>query len=274
MLPGMMSAIAGRRTGRMIDVLGKLGLTTNLKLCLDAGDIASVASATPDKWLDVSGNGTDFFRGSGTGSDSADPTFNGTPGGQSFQYWSFDGGDYFTYDTTAETWMGNCHKDGALFSLAMWVNLANDYTAQVFVSTAASTSETGFRFGAESLAGPVGLLTFYTFNGSGSIAFQRGVQPSPALPGAGWSFVSIAVDEAGSVMRWNVNGTAASGSCTYSAPSSSSPTSTMTIGALPGGSSAMRSTSRIGTLSMWEGRALAAAELAALYGASRRRYLG
>ena len=44
-----------------ITMLRRLGLTNGLKLCLDAGDANSYTSGEP--WLDTSGNGYDFNRG-------------------------------------------------------------------------------------------------------------------------------------------------------------------------------------------------------------------
>src|SRR5688572_10725967 len=115
--------MGGAINDTLLTILNGLGLTANLKLCLDAGDNLS-APAAATSWLDRSGNGYDFFRGTTSGADATDPTFNGTPGELSAaEYWSFDGGDFFRYDTTNETWMQNLHKNNALLSFFCWLYL-------------------------------------------------------------------------------------------------------------------------------------------------------
>jgi len=100
------------------EIIRGLSLDTNLKLCLDAGEGDSYTSG--QSWLDLAGSGYDFFLGQDGSSDSTDPTFNGVANTMtSSEYWSFDGGDYFTYDTTNETWMENLHKAGALLILVL-----------------------------------------------------------------------------------------------------------------------------------------------------------
>lgn len=66
--------ITNRTTFDAMEIATNLGLTTNLKLCLDAGSITSVV---PDatKWLDLSGNGYDFFLGAAITDESTDPHF-------------------------------------------------------------------------------------------------------------------------------------------------------------------------------------------------------
>ena len=99
----------------LIKILEGRRLAANLRLCLDAADGASYTSG--QKWLDTSGNGHDFFFGTSASSQSADPTFNGTPGDKSaLEYMSTDGGDYFQYDSANEAWMDNLHKVNARFS--------------------------------------------------------------------------------------------------------------------------------------------------------------
>ena len=85
-----------------MNILTSNSLTTNLKLCLDAGDINSY-SGSGQKWLDRSGLGHDFFLGVDGSANTDDPTFNGSPGNASSnEYFSVDGGDFFRYDSTGE----------------------------------------------------------------------------------------------------------------------------------------------------------------------------
>ena len=100
---------------KLIDVITDASLTTNLRLVLDAGDSNSYTSGT--KWLDVSGNGYDMTFGNATGASTDDPTFVGVVGHRGVgTYMSFDGGDYFEYDSANETWMNNLHKANSVFS--------------------------------------------------------------------------------------------------------------------------------------------------------------
>lgn len=94
----------------IIDILTTLGLTTNLKLTLDAGDNSSY-SGSGQKWLDVSSNGYDFFRGEDA-TTSNDPVF-ATNGG--IENFNLNGNEWFAYDSANETWMENLHK--MLYSL-------------------------------------------------------------------------------------------------------------------------------------------------------------
>lgn len=106
--------------GTMLSAIQRAGLTSNLVLCLDAGDINSY-DGTSQTWTDVSGSSNNFYRGSGSGSDSADPTFNGTAGRQSSsEYFSSDGDDSFV-PTASHTFAQAWHKDGATFTIAAWL---------------------------------------------------------------------------------------------------------------------------------------------------------
>lgn len=115
--------VAGKNDS-MIAIIEKLNLTANLKLCLDAGDINSYPGSGT-KWLDTSGNGYDFDFGDGSTS-STYPTFNGSAGGLSAsEYFSFDGDDYFSYDSANETWMNELHNAGVSVSLVAVIECAN-----------------------------------------------------------------------------------------------------------------------------------------------------
>ena len=104
MLRQMLRATAGwgRAGGTPITLqqaITNASLTTNLNLCLDAGDIVSYPG-TGTKWLDTSGNGYDFLLGS-DGTTNA-PKFVGLPG-EINSYWQTSAAQYFTYDSVNET---------------------------------------------------------------------------------------------------------------------------------------------------------------------------
>ena len=114
--------LAGAERPKLIDILTGLSLTTNLKLCLDAGDGNSADGGA--KWLDVAGAGNDFFLGATGSAETDDPTFNGSVGGGGAgEHWSFDGGDMFKYDSGNEVWMNALHKNNALWTVFSLLNV-------------------------------------------------------------------------------------------------------------------------------------------------------
>ncbi len=132
--PGRIRSVGESKFGRVLDrprraagglmtlynAIVKAGLTTGLRICLDAGDRLSydLAQADPQKWLDRSGNGYDFHLGLTGAAAADDPTFNGKAGDLSNKtYFASDGGDAFDYDSANETWMNNLHLDNAVMSV-------------------------------------------------------------------------------------------------------------------------------------------------------------
>ena len=117
--PGL---VAGDLSLGFYNDIDQAGLLTDLELCLDAGAASSYTSG--QKWLDMSGNGYDFFLGSEGASASTgdEPTFTGSAGGLSdSEYFVMDGGDFFSYDTgTLESWMTDMYKDNATWTVLMW----------------------------------------------------------------------------------------------------------------------------------------------------------
>jgi hypothetical protein len=255
------------RGAPMIYIVRKLGLSTNLRLCLDAGDDASYASGQP--WLDTSGNGYDFNRGSGSGSDAADPTFTGTAGRRSSgEYWSFDGGDYFTYDTTNETWMQNIHKDSALFTIVTWWYRASTDTSSIM--------------GTNGGAANVG-TGFHLLHGSGSVLVRCINSTVAALdvtlstvtvPATAWAMLALSINEAAgaSGSTWFCNGASETFNATYSSPASGNASQTLQIGARGGGNNPAASGARCASFMAWEGRALSIGEIQALFQATRGRF--
>lgn len=260
----------------LLETITDAGLTTNLKLCLDAGDSNSIASSSGTKWLDTSGNGYDFFRGTSASVQSTDPTFNGTAGARtSSEFWAFDGGDRFTYDTTNEAWMQTIHKNNAIFSVCMWVRskaqAASD--AQVWIATC-DTTGTGFQFyilGSDSGAN-AGAPNFAVFD-AGDVVTGEGSEGLLVTDDT-WTFVGFAINEGADSARWQVNGSAAEESTTvvYSSPSTSSASDTMAIGHDTNSTFTVDSGSHIAQLAMWEGTALTAPNLDAIFQATRGRF--
>lgn len=252
----------------LITALTHLGLSDNLRLCLDAGDSSSYSSG--QSWLDRSGNGYDFFRGATSGATTDDPTFNGSAGAHtSSEYWSFDGGDTFTYDTTNETWMENLHKAGAKFSFLTWIYLDSVAASRGIAGNNASlATNIGFNW-ASSATG----LAFAVANGSGSNAlFKDSTVTFPALT---WVCLGVSVNEAVGAdgIQWFVNGPRDTDTSTYTSPSSSASSLVMRLGSRGGGGSAVLGNgSRMAIFAAWEGKALSRAEMTAVYQATRNRF--
>lgn len=254
----------------MLTVIRKLGLSTGLKLCLDAGDGASYASG--QSWLDLSGNGYDFFRGADGSATATDPTFNGTAGRRSSgEYWSFDGGDYFTYDSANETWMQNIHKDNAKFTLATWLYV--DSTTGAERSLAGLNGWNGGTGGTG-----IGWQLNNSTNGIHVFCMNAGAFPlnsvSSLVPTANaWSFCAISLDEAvgSNGGRHFLNGTSSLFTSTYTSPSAGNASNTMTIGA-NGGNNIIDSGSRMASFMAWEGVALDGPQLQAIFQATRGKF--
>jgi len=256
----------------LIGIITDLGLTTNLKLCLDAGDANSYDPGVQTaKWLDTSGNGYDFYRGTSTGGDGAEPTFNGSAGGlSSSEYWSFDGGDYFTYDTTNEAWMQTLHKDGAIVSCFAVVDpsAVNTQANRIF-STRGTLNGTGFIF---SIRVPDGAVQINAFDGTTA---QMTMGSTDLLSVGAWNAVSVSFDEAAATNNCLAkvnNGSVDSLSRTYVAPTASDTAGGAGIGSNGNGSLPILSGSRIACLAIWEGTALTSTNLTDLYDAIKGRF--
>jgi hypothetical protein len=252
----------------MIAAVQDLGLTSGLKLCLDAGDVNSY-TGTGQKWLDTSGNGYDFFRGTTSASQSSDPTFNGTAGGQSSsEYWSFDGGDFFTYDSANETWMNNIHKNNAVFTLATWVYFATvaGGNLNVMAGTAIDGFDRGFAFFCGQNTGRLGINIL---NGGGSSVALQYLHSTVAAANT-WHFVAVSINESTGALVFRVDGAEETASVAYSSPSSSNATRTMTLGT--DGDDHFPSGGRMASVLAWEGTALTAQNLTDLFTLTRTKF--
>lgn len=253
-----------RRTA--LELLTQLGLTGNLQLLLDAGDANSYTSG--QSWLDVSGNGHDFFLGADGSATATDPTFNGTAGAKSqSNYFSFDGGDYFRYDTSNPAWIENLHKDNAAFTLVTWVWPGSAASHQLFGTHQASASNIGVGLGANASNGN---FTLSVSNGSGT--FARSLAQNVGVSASAWQFLAARVDEAADVGFMVRNSTkGADASVSYTTPSASSATRTAEIGAAGNGSGPVSNTTRI-AMFMGFSAALSAAQIQLIFNATRGRF--
>lgn len=247
------------------EVITRLGLTTNLETCLDAGAGASYTSG--QKWLDLSGNGVDFFRGTTSSAQASDPTFNGSADGRSSaEYWSFDGGDSFTHDAANLTWMNNLHKNNAIFSFCAWIYCPSS-AAWAITGTGDGSNSIGFLWIQNTSAMQI-------FCGDGTAPFILDINlntlPFPSLNT--WTFVGMALNEGSATGFGQQNGTQESFTSTYSTPSASNASFTMRIGSLGNGVSPVPSGSRMASIAAWEGTALTTTDMMNIYNATRSRF--
>jgi len=256
----------------LMSMITDASLTTNLVLCLDAGDGSSYSSG--QDWVDVSGagNGDEFHRGSGTGSDSADPTFNGSADARtSAEYWSFDGGDYFTYGAANEDWM-QIHKNNAKITCLMAAYLGDVSGATGMFATTETAGGVGFEYSMTSGE------TIYTSNLDASPPVSMYKGSSDQMPLGEWIILGLSMSEGGgNVSFFFLNGAydQVSGANTFdavaSAPSGSNATSIMTIGARPNANNPFPSGARIGCIAMWEDN-LSFANLDTIFDVLKLRY--
>lgn len=189
---GMGGGISGYPT--MIAALTSLGLTSDLKLCLDAGDANSYTSG--QSWLDTSGGGYDFHFGATGSSGTDDPSFNGTAGGLSnAEYMSTAGGDFFEYDqTTPETWMNNMHKNNAIVAIACWIypDALTQETRMWSTNGGSVGTRIGTNYRGETTSGN---LALYVGRSDGEFKALKNTADT-ALSVDEWNFVGYSLNEA------------------------------------------------------------------------------
>lgn len=194
-------------------------------LCLDARDGVS-APGSGQKWLDISGNGYDFFRGPDGTATAADPTHAGTPGVMTAaEKWTFDGGDYFVYDSANEAWMNAVHQNNALFGLLAWIKPGGSGQHFICGTMAGSNNNIGFQSFISTANGNVNLQVA---NGSGTSALA-----TPAALGAtsgAWQLIGTSFDEAAGTGFHFRNGTSSSPlSTAITSPSAAAATNTLHV---------------------------------------------
>lgn len=257
------------RRKNLFQGLTDLGLTTNLKVCLDAGDLASYGNQT-DKWMDLSGNGQDFFKGSGTGADGADPTFNGITGNRSINdYFSSDGGDYFTYDTTNETWMQNLHKDGNVSTWLAWVyhpsgsGTSHGIGGTKDISVLANVGWGGYISSSNKLVDAWG-------RGGSTVA----VTSTASVPTNQWNFLGLSHNENGGAGNsfHVINTTYETFDGNIASASASNAGYTMQIGATGNGARPFVNTARLAQIVFWGGTALSQTNVTNIYNATKGRF--
>lgn len=259
--------------GTMLSAAQRLGLTSGLVLCLDAGDAASY-DGTSQTWTDTSGNGNHFYRGTGSGSDAADPAFTGTAGRQSSaEYFSSDGGDYFSpvgSPTFADTW----HKDNATFTLAAWVYVASGVVTPPGLPLITTRGPVGGPFDPGVTLQISGLAS----TGRISLNYNNGSSTQACLPPTNdsivegtWMFAAVSFSEGSGASFVRANGfSELFSSDTYVSPSSAAKTAGPLIFAIATNSVAA-SGDRINSIAAWS-TALSQAQVLSIYNATKGKF--
>jgi hypothetical protein len=250
-----------KRSKSLWDVIQECGLSTNCKLCLDAADSASY-DGTSQTWYDMSGNGFDWYRGVTSGSESSDPTFNGTANNLSEnEYFSFDGGDYFTMAIAEPSWLNNLHKDNAIYSMVFLYNPG---------SSAPSNNRWIFSTSDAALATQIGVAMVHTAAGNGTLQVRGATgalvlsQALGALTLDKMNFIGLSLDEpAGEFRRSIETGLSLATGISYASPSASAHTSNVQIGGggARTGTVMLDAGRRLGAMAIWEGTALTLTQL-------------
>lgn len=243
-------------------IIQDLGLTGNLKLLLEAGNLPSWGGAGT-KWNDESGGGYDFFRGADGTVQASDPSFNGVAGNVSLsEYWGFDGAQYFTYDSANEAWMNNIHKAGAKFTAVCLAYIASlTATRQCLIGDSGLTlfGHIGFHLRLDNTG-----LTYGTGNNTGAANFLVTYNPAALTVGA-WHLFSISVDDVAGTYVIGVDDSFSAGGGHYLAPSALAADQVLQIGAAGAANIPFSNGARMGFAAIWEGTSLTQAELTSLY---------
>lgn len=256
----------------LYDAIKQLGLTANLKLCLDAGDAESYPGSG-QTWFDRSGGGYDFYRGTTSGSDSTDPTFNGTAGMPvQGTKWTFDGGDGFKYDqATNETWMQNLGKAGGGATI-LWGGYMGSASNADIIGT--QTGTTGSSRGFDLYYDAAQTRFLWNFVRSTDVLNNAGGS-GPAQTGLPkWAIVGWAIDKTAGAVGYtvNVNGTSGSNSGIGETITSNNAASVMSLASKTGGTASFfPSAWAFSFIAVWEAK-LTDANLDALWTALRGRF--
>ena len=260
--------------GTLLAALQRLGLTNNLQVCLDAGAAASYDGSS-QTWTDLSGNGNHFYRGTTSGSDATDPTFNGTSGNQtSSEYFSYDGGDRFKLSIAIPAWQSAMHQPGAVFTMLQWAYVGN--------LTALAPSQAGFGCG-DAVAAADGRFVSFSNSASTQNALSIGItndtvaafgnKSTILVTNNAWQMVAVSVDTGGNAINFAVNGTTETRSSaqSQSLTSTASPSPLVIGAAANDGTASAINGCRIAATAIWS-RALSTTELTNIFTATRARF--
>lgn len=238
-----------------------------LDFCLDAADINSYDGAG-QTWVDLSGNGNSFFRGTTSGSEASDPTFSGTAGKRTAsELFSLDGGDLFS-ETAAHTFAETWHKDNGACSIVAVAYYGTTDGAITLFSNQSVSLGTGILF--RTLAAANNRAPQFVAVNNGSAARSAIMTVGPSTEAV--FFVAAAIDESvgANGLTLRVNATTEKFTSTYSSPATIDSNAPYNIAGSNNTASAVAG-SRIYAEAGWS-RRLSDAELDAIYARVKKRY--
>jgi hypothetical protein len=257
----------GHASQDAFEIMTSLGETTSLEFCVDAGDSASYDGSS-QVWTDLTANGQSFERGALGTADAADPTFNGSSGGLSTaEFFSFDGGDFFEYDSANETWMTNAHKNNATFTFVFWYYIDALGVIQSLAGDLgnADGANTGFRI----YLSTTGELSLEVEDAGGD---ALKVASGLSVTENAWNFIAVSVDEAAGAggVIYHVNTSTATDTSTYSTPSTGNAANPLSIGSQGNNVLNIEPTGRVAMACGWS-RAVSSASLTTIEAATDDR---
>lgn len=235
------------------DIVG-LGLDSGLVRCVDAGSADSY-SGSGQIWADLSPAGNDLYLGDDGSASANDPTFVGTAGeiGPT-TYFRADGNDRFAeVSRVADAWS----KNNALFTASVLfynISLVGSYP---LLSNNDGANSIGYFI--EKLSSNCRVEV----GRGGADALQK--DTIGAAIQVGWNLVTVSQDEGAGTLLIDVNGTTESFTGTYTIPSASDPANVTKVFGYGTGSGFAPANTRLARLAMWNGAALTAPQIAALY---------
>lgn len=252
-------------------VLRRLGLTTGLQACYDAGHESSY-SGSGQTWNDLTGNGNHLYLGPDGSATAADPTFSGTAGRRSVaENFSVDGADYFRLSVANPTWLNNIHKDNAVFTFLYWIYQTGFTGTDAHLgNNRGSLSRNGFRIRTSATTGD---LNFQVSKGSGGLAIDLDMAGTNMTANQ-WTMVGISLDESiGANGAFSfMNGVSALHTSTYTTPTASDSGDTFEVFAGGNGTSLLDSGSMIRELALYSGARLQLDQMMAIWHLRRTLY--
>jgi len=250
---------------------------------LNAGDILSYASLGQQLWKNLIASPADgaaqaaydFVLGNTSSAEASDPAFNGVIGNESKnEYFSFDGGQYFTLNGAMTTFLESLHKNNAAYTLLAWYETPSvyDFYPTLFDNTTGGLSTKGLRW----YGGSSGATELRIANGSAASLGKSAAVDSVTYPNVLMN--AVALDEvvgANGLRFYSNDGTnerTSTEDSTYTAPSALAADYKFQIGANGIGGDRLANGHKMFEFMIYN-RALTLSELQQNYDARKFRYL-
>lgn len=208
---------------------------------LDAGDSSSYSSGQTWSNLVIAPTYTgasqtdyDFYLGATSGSESSDPTHNGTPGNKSSsEYFNPASGEFFTIAAGNDGFINSLHKNSAKFTLMFALKTKTTFSTLRLPLFSTIADADGDSTTSAIDADLIGIsffiynrrLQFQVGNGSGTRALVVSGDATTDLSANTTHIIGMSVDEAAGIVRfYNNQSTVEYSSAPYSSPSSSAAT--------------------------------------------------